>query len=187
MIRDTFIARKYSIAFLNLYIDKIDDNTFLNIEKTLTYLLYNHDVLSFFSLPNISLADKINLIEIFLKKFQLPEEFKSLILLLIKHNRITLITDVLKYISYIYQDMTNSMKFEITSVCKLSESDINILENFLVKKTGKKIIPVFRINKNLIAGISIQSDLMMWEFSISQQLKKANKIAYKEVERLNGN
>ena len=67
----------------------------------LNYLLYNHDVLSFFSLPNISLADKSNLIEIFLKKFQLPLEFKKLILLLIKHNRITLITDVLKYISYI--------------------------------------------------------------------------------------
>ncbi len=187
MIRDTFIARKYSIAFLNIYIDKIDDNIFLNIEKTLNYLLYNHDVLSFFSLPNISLTDKTNLIEIFLKKFQLPDEFKNLILLLIKHNRITLITDVLKYISYVYQDMNNSMKFEITSVCKLSKSDINILENFLIKKTGKKIIPVFKINKNLIAGISMQSDSQMWEFSINQQLKKANKIAYKEVERLNGN
>lgn len=187
MARDTFIARKYSIAFLNLYVDKIDDAALLNIQNTLNYLLYNHDLISFFSLPNVNLSDKAEFISLFLKKFQLPQEFKKLILLLIKHNRISLITDVLKYISYIYQDMTNSMKFEISSVCVLSESDMALLENFLFKKSGKRIISVFKIDKDLIAGISMKSDLLFWDFSVRRKLKKANKIAYKEVERLDGN
>lgn len=184
MIRDTFIARKYAIAFLNIYIDQIDDQVFLNIENMLNYLRYNYDSISFFSLPNIGLAEKTKLIDLFLKKFQLPEVFKRLILLLIKHNRIALLVDVCKYISYIYQDMTNSMKFEISTVCKLSKSDINILEEFLARKTGKRIIPTVKIDKSLIAGISMKSDLMLWEFSVSRQLEKVSRIAHREYGKI---
>lgn len=178
-IKDSLIAKKYAQAFLNLSIEKFDDQDILKIRIAYDFLTNNNQVFYSLSLPNIALSVKTKFIDVFLKKFDLNFELKGLFLLLLKDNRINLVKEVLKSIVNIYQLKKNIMIFDISSSYKLDNNDKDIILEFLQKNTDKKILPIYKIDKNLVAGIKLQSGSYLWEYSINKQLAGTNKLLYK--------
>lgn len=136
-----------------------------NLEK-------DNDILMYFSLPGIPVSVKSQGIDLFLKKLDLPE-FKKLMMLLIKQNRVFLFNEILKSLCLIFQKKTNTILFKVTSSFSLQHSDLDILHKFLAYNTGKKIMLKHTIDKNLIAGIKMQSGSLLWEYSIRKQLYNA--------------
>jgi len=67
------------------------------------------------------------------------------------------------------------MIFNITSSHHLDISDLEIIEKFLAFKTGKKIISHHNLNKKLIAGIRLESNTLLWEYSIYKQCETLRK------------
>ena len=167
------IAKKYATAFFNLYSSEINEQVFWNIKSARLFLEKNDDILLYFSLPNIPLVIKAEGINLFLKKLNLLEEFKNLMILLIKGNRVFLFKEILRSLCLIFQEKTNTILFKITSSYSLREDDLKLLGSFLCHKTGKKIISQYKVDKNLIAGIRMQSSTLLWEYSVRKQLHKA--------------
>ena len=161
------LARKYATAFFDIYSDLINEKFFWKIQSAHLFLEKNlekdNDILMYFSLPGIPVSVKSQGIDLFLKKLDLPE-FKKLMMLLIKQNRVFLFNEILKSLCLIFQKKTNTILFKVTSSFSLQHSDLDILHKFLAYNTGKKIMLKHTIDKNLIAGIKMQSGSLLWEF-----------------------
>jgi len=63
-----------------------------------------------------------------------------LVKVLAQQKRLFLIDEILKDIRLLYKERKNIMTFKITSSHQIDEQDLEIIENFLENKTGKKII-----------------------------------------------
>jgi len=170
------VSRKYAIAFLNLFIDKIDENQFVNINSCAEFLLSKKDVLSFLTLPYTELEVKNLMISKLLSKFNLISDFKTLTDLLLKQNRISLLPDVLRQIFSLYQIRKNLIYFDISSALPLTGDQALCIKEFLQKNSKNNIIAHYNIDKNLIAGIRAQSYNYLWDHSVAGKIKDLNKL-----------
>lgn len=163
-IKDSIIAKRYALAYLNLYIDKLTDKDILDFRQAYFFLHNNKDILT---LPSITLSDK------------LPLNLRALFLLVVKKRREYLLPFVLKEIVSAYQAKKKVIIFDISSADNLDKKDEEIILEFLHKNTGNKILPIYKIDKKLIAGIKIQSDTYYWEYSIKKQLEATRTLLWK--------
>ncbi|MGB8366998.1 MAG: F0F1 ATP synthase subunit delta, partial [Candidatus Babeliales bacterium] len=98
---------------------------------------------------------------------------QKLLELLLNDNRAFLICDVLYYVCLLYRQYKNITKFAMISSHLLSEEDKKIIKHFLMQMTEQDIMYTTKIDKKLIAGIRLQSDTLLWEYSIRQRLAEA--------------
>lgn len=163
------IARKYAKAFLNSFINKISLEEFEAIKKLKEFFTKHKKTLFFLSIPNINSEQKYTLLVELFKKFETSPHLNSLIKLLLEHKRIFLIKDVLEHILILYKKLKNIMLFDISSSHQLDKSSLEIIEKFLAAQTGKSIISQHKIDKDLVAGIRLKSESLLWEYSIQKQ------------------
>jgi len=165
------IARKYAKAFLNIYIDDISFDQYKAITKLETFFKNHRKVVFFLSIPNITTEEKEKNLYELLSNFKLAI-LKPLIRLLINQKRIFLIDDVLTQIIILYKEAKNIMMFNIMTPHQLEESDILIIRRFLADKTEKIITWKYLKDKKLIAGLRLQSNTLLWEYSIYKQCER---------------
>ena len=169
------VARKYANAFLNLYIDNISEEYFGSIKKLEKFFDSHKKAVFFLSVPNIENKQKEKLLNELFEKFSVKDLLKPLMRLLFAHKRIFLIDEVLKHIRLLYKERKNIMMFTITSSHQLDGQDLEIIKRFLAYKTGKKIVSEYSVDKNIVAGIRLQSSTLLWEYSISKQCETLRK------------
>ena len=68
------------------------------------------------------------------------------------------------------------MEFSVLSAHDLDKKELTTIQHFLEEKTKKTIIYNHKINKDLIAGIRLLSNTLLWEHSIAQQLRDAEQL-----------
>ena len=169
------IARKYAKAFLNLYLDEVTSDDFNAIKHLAVFFSKHKKSLYFLSIPSIHTETKKEAIDELLKKFKLYHIFEPLVRTLISAKRTFLIYDILKEVVLLYKQRKNIMMFNIISSHQLDDSDVKIIEKFLAIKTNKKIMSQSAIDKELVAGIRLQSDTLLWEYSIYKQCEALRK------------
>lgn len=165
------IARKYAQAFLNIFKEEISFEDFNAIENLETFFRMHKKAIFFLSIPNITSEEKVKHLDELLKNFNL-DILKPLVRLLIDQKRIFLIDDVLAQIIILYKILKNIMLFNIMTPHQLDKSDIQIIKKFLADKTGKIITSKVLLDKKLIAGLRLQSDTLLWEYSIHKQCER---------------
>ncbi len=165
-----FIARKYACAFINVFVDTLTMHDHDGIEAAEQFLRLHKRVLFFLTLPGLERAVKERALEIFADRFELSPSVRTLFSLLMKHNRLFLIPDILCYIIELFKEHKGIISFAINSSHELSSDNIAIIERFLAHLTGKAIIYTYAVNNELIAGIRVQSTTMLWEYSIRKHL-----------------
>jgi len=166
-----FLAKRYAQAFLNLFALQYG-----HIEKINAAISYFADHAELFSLLKVPLLDprlKINALEdCLISRFGLPSEFKQLIELLVKQKRSYLIADVLKQVIQMYQSRQGIELFTISSCPELGQLQEKRITDFLNDKTHHTIMCHMKLDKDLIAGIRMQSNEHLWEYSVKQQLAR---------------
>jgi len=163
------IARKYAKAFLNLYEDQISLEDLDNIRKLEHFFASHKKVIFFLSVPNIQTITKEKLLDELFQRFNLKTLLNPLVHLLSNSKRLFLIDNILTHIKLIYKKRNDITRFTITSSHEMPPQDIKIIEKFLACQTNKTIISTYNIDKKLIAGIRLQSDTLLWEYSIGKQ------------------
>lgn len=166
----TILAKKYADAFLNVFIDKLSYEDMSKISAASDFLVAHHALLSFLTWPVIKTEVKVRSLHELLQKFSLDHPFDKLVALLASSKRLHLINAVLKQIYAIYMKRKNMVHVSITSSHQLHESDLATIKQFLVNIAGTSIIYDYTVDKKLIAGIRLQSDVFLWEYSIRKQL-----------------
>ena len=65
----------------------------------------------------------------------------------------------------------NVAAFTITSAQELTQNQRTEVEQFLTQGTSKEVIPTYKLNKDLIAGLRMQSNAHLWEHSLKKYLR----------------
>jgi F0F1-type ATP synthase delta subunit len=165
------LALRYAQAFLNCFIDEIDRAYFTALCEVELYFRSNKKVLYFLSLSNIDQSMKETLMHTLFEQFGIARTGDRLVHTLLVGKRGHLLHAVLKHIISLYKRRTQIMSFLITTSHPVSNAQIAVIQQFLARASGCDIIYEYAVNKRLIAGIRLQSDLLLWEYSIDKQLK----------------
>lgn len=169
------LAKKYAQAFLNLYIDTVSYNDYIIIKAASLYLYKNRAFFSLLNIPTLSLEQKRTSLYTILHELKAASVLNRLIELIIHDQRIFLIPALFDALVHTYEKRKKIISFTISSSHSLQNNNLEMLKKFLIKKTNAHIVYNFVVNKKLIAGIRMQSDLFLWEYSVAKQLKTISK------------
>src|SRR3990167_9841469 len=173
----SFLARKYAIAFLNVNYKNLPEKFLCNIKNAIGFLNNNTKLFLMFSLPIFSKEDKNKAINSFLKKFNLGIEFSKLFELLVKHERPMLFKEVLNYIYTLYASYSDTLLFNFISSNKLSKEYEEILRKFIEAQTKKRVIFESTVDESLLAGVRLQSNNLLWDYSVKSRLDRLKVLA----------
>ncbi len=174
-------AKKYACAFMTVFPKILTLNDINKIKIAQTFLQTHKRTLFFLQLPQFDHNRKQSMISDLVGYFSLPVIFTKLLELLIKHNRSFYIPDVFFFIIEIYKEQTHSIDFSLQSSHALDHEQIESIKQFLGQRIGKNIIATPIINKSLIAGLRLQSNTIMWEYSVRKQINALHELKKQKV------
>lgn len=166
-----FLARRYALAYLHSFGDDLSSDVMLNLEQAKQFFFEHRRALYFLSLPTIAKDAKLLIMQKLFVKFHLPASMNKLVELLIIQKRTYLWYDILKSIIELYQQEHHIMDVVIESAPEIGAQQIEIIKQFLARKTGNDIIYKYRVNPDLIAGVRAYSSTILWECSIAKKLR----------------
>lgn len=107
----------------------------------------------------------------------LPASFNRLIFLLSEDKRLTLLPNVIQKIADLYRERAGIMVWSIKSSHELTQKMRTALQEFLARATGCVIMGEYALDADLIAGIRMRSDTLLWEYSIDKQLRTIHRLS----------
>lgn len=170
-----FVARKYAVACLNIFGSRFGKDDMSNLLVMSDFLRENHSLVFFLGLPIIKEQRKSAFLHDLAKQFHLSHLIDQLLDLLLRDKRLFLLADILRLLSDLYAQKMNILNFSIKTYPRISHTDLEELKQFLARSTGCAIIYKDYEDKNLVAGIRMQSTTYLWENSIAQQLRAVRK------------
>lgn len=168
---ESVLSQRYAQAYLNVHIDTISYKYFRNIRDAALFFAQNRHLLFFLNWPAIKTPAKIDALRQAMNYCQVPASIDRLIDLLAAHRRMFLIINILEYICKIYEKKHAIAQVTISSSHPVTDQELKVMQEFLANKTGLSIIYDYKIDKKLIAGIRLQSDTFLWEYSINKKLE----------------
>lgn len=170
-IQEHFVAKKYAQAFLNLFINSISLDDYYNLVSAEQFLTIHKKAFFFLSLSHIEQSTKIRLLEKVMQKFGVVLSINNLVRLLLNDKRLFLLGEIVRQLCSLYRKRKNIELFSIVSSHALQEKDLSVIQQFLATNTGCDIMYTYTVDTRLIAGVRVQSDLLVWEYSIAKQLR----------------
>jgi F-type H+-transporting ATPase subunit delta len=164
------LAKKYAVAYLNIYFHEITDEKINNLLNLKSFLHKHRMFYAILSIPKFSLQEKLKFTDLVCKVFNLGKSKILLIHLLIEQKRIYLLSAILKKIVEEYYIKKGIIPLQICVSHEIDNYHKNIIINFAKKLIQKEIRTNFCINKNLINGVRIKSNNLLWEHSIKKHL-----------------
>lgn len=165
------LAYKYADAFLNVYNSQLNLEGVEHIRKAIQFLQEHPRALFLFQVPSIKDASKQKAIALFCRHFTLIDPIKALITLLLHHKRVYMVTAVLKALVERYQKYHAIEKVFVKSSIPLPAPYRHHIEQFMNRHIAGIKQYHYEIDPRLIAGIRIQTDTMLWEYSMNKRLR----------------
>lgn len=169
---ESIVSKKYAQAFLNIIGDRLSLEYFTKLSAAQQFFAHHHKQLFFLTMPIVDDDTKVAYLEKVFTRFGLDDYLKKLAALLVRHKRAFLMPRVLKQLCRLYKKRNNIAQFSISSSHALGQDELKTVQQFLVRKTGQTILYEYMIDKRLIAGIRLQSDTLLWDYSIRKQLEQ---------------
>ncbi len=170
------LARRYAKAFNNVFATDLTLSDVENIAQAAEYLALRRRTRFFLRLPVIDFPVKKQVLDLMCKRFSLPLAVEKIIDLLLIHKRSYLLHYVFSYLVELYYAHHAIETFTITSSHQLPQASIDVIKNFLVRKTGSTVIYTNKIDQKLIAGIRLESKSFLWEYSIRKHLRRVRQL-----------
>jgi F0F1-type ATP synthase delta subunit len=164
------VAKKYAHAFLNVSAKKVVYEDVKHIES-IGYYLETHALLSLYFKLSVSDETHKEAVMTRLKLFGFPEYMYALIELLIKSQRLFLLSEICRWIGVYFRQQQHISEFLVTSPRELSLEHKEKIDQFLATYTHGTVETVYALDQALIAGLRMQSKTHVWEKSIAQQLR----------------
>ena len=173
MNNTSFLARKYALAFTHCFAANFNRENIEQIAQAYQFFASHQRFSYLLNLSAINDSLKQEALEkILITRFQLPAQpCKALIALLIAHSRTQLMGPILHIVHEFMMKEKNIESFTISSAQPLTQEQQVDLEQFLEQHTDATIVPTYKINKDLIAGLRVQSSTHLWEHSLKKYLR----------------
>lgn len=167
----SILARRYAQAFLGVFSEQITVSNLDNFKQASIFLKQRPHGMFLMELSLVPEKVKNKLLDDLCRQFTLPEGCKKLCLLLIKHQRITLLSDIFSDIIFFKEQDLHITHFNVTSSLQLSDEQRKQVVHFLDKRVHGSIDCTYQVDTSLIAGIRLQSASFLWEKSIKKRLR----------------
>ncbi len=169
---ELILSKRYATAYIHLFDEQLDLEVSERCAQAADFLRSHHQALLMLKLPTVSVSEQRSCLSALFDYFKLPHSLLKLVDLLGEHNRLILLPAVLSQITKLYRVRHHIALYHIKSSAKLDKEALEIIRNFIEKLSGKKIITLEKVDESLIAGIRLQSDTRLWEYSIQKQLNE---------------
>lgn len=175
MMRDISVSKKYARAFLNLYGNDITDKDCVSFEQAVEFFKQNSEFVFLLKLHYIIDQTKLEIMDKLIATFKLPEVIHRLVSVLLDDSRLYLLPDVLAWTIDLHRSDIGIELFNVASSHPLDKAEYAEIKKFLSDKIGKSIVIEASVESDLIAGLRMQSDYHLWEYSIRKQLQNIKK------------
>lgn len=165
-------AKKYAQAYVRVFHGDMNISVVQNIERAISFFRQHSTFISLVAVLQRHTKHQNKLLIELIEHFSLPNSLHQLANLLIDHNTLPLLPAILKDIACLYLQQENILPITIYSTTPLQEIEQKQFEDFFAKLSRKKIISQSSINQALIAGVRIQSDIFLWEYSIAKRIQE---------------
>ncbi len=172
-IKSGRITAKYAQAFFNLYGPGLCEQDFWKVKQVVAFLSKNKTVLTYFNTSNLSERKKFK--QLFIAYFKLPSCFEWLLMLLQKHQRIELLSQVLQNILDLFLVSNKQLFFKLISYPALLPLQTKKIIAYLKQSTDRDILYEQLECPNLIAGLKMQSAQFLYDDTIQGRLQKINR------------
>jgi F0F1-type ATP synthase delta subunit len=165
-------AKQYAKAYLNEFGQNLTWQDIGHMKSAIHFFRRHHNFLSLINeLMYDEKSSKVVLKEFF-HHFSLPESLHALIKVLINHVKLMLFCQVLQDICCLYAIRNDILEVTVFSATPMQPAELEPFKDFFEKLAQKKIITTLVHDPSLIAGIRMQSDLFLWQYSIAARIKK---------------
>jgi len=178
--RNSSLASKYAQALLNSIFKSITYEQIGQIKNALEVLRSRKKALSFLALSHYNSQDLQNVLIAFLGKFKIDINIAPLVATLAKHKRLSLFPDVLDALITLYKQKHNICSCTIISAHILTHEQKERLTRLAERLFCRHAEVRFLVDEGLIAGIKIESNNRVWEYSVAKQLRAIHSVL-KEV------
>jgi ATP synthase F1 delta subunit len=169
------LSKKYAQAYLQEYQDSLTLEQVQSFKPVIQFCRDHNNFLSVISVLVGKQPGFEELLEEMRIYFSLPMSIQKLMKLLIKRKKINIFAQILQDIYCLYMLHNNTHELTITTAETLEEDQKKRFEDFFKKLSGKKIISTAMIDESLIAGIRMQTDHFLWEYSIKSRMAQISR------------
>lgn len=166
------ISKKYVIAFIHVFKNDLNASILDAIERAYVFLSKHKNMLFLLSLYETTADEKQKIVDQFINHFELPVSLKKLMGLMLENKDISLLESVLRDLYCFYKKEIGLEDLCISTSSDLPDGDEEVLKQFFVELSDKKYKVVIETDTDLIAGIRMQSDTLLWEYSVAKKMKK---------------
>jgi F-type H+-transporting ATPase subunit delta len=124
----------------------------------------------FLASPFVAGRKKTRVIQDVLAASGFAEKTRRFILLLIEHNRLGLLGDILEALPVLWHENQGVSTFEVSSVVSLSEGQKGKLQEKLERLEGRPVFLRYLIDPGLVAGFSLKKGNVVYDASIKGHL-----------------
>ncbi len=151
----TTVARPYAEAIFRSAVDAKDVAGFGAKLKSLGAIAANAQMASLVGNPNVSAAEKANLMSS-VAGGNVPVALANAVLLLIGNGKASLLPFIAEHFERLQREHDGVVKATITSAFPMSDADKAGLVDVLAKKYGKRVEAVVTVDESLIGGARVQ-------------------------------
>jgi F0F1-type ATP synthase delta subunit len=176
--KKAFLASRYARAFLNVYCKEYTIHDFSLICEAAQFFKTHKKACFFMQLSLLDRIVKEESLHLLCNQLSLPESYKKLFSLLIDQKRVFLLPIIFKQLVLEYQRRASYLPIDIKTTVALNDEQKKTLVDFLAKQTQKIILPVYSLDKELIAGIRAISSSYLFEHSIQSILRNTFRLLH---------
>jgi len=138
-----------------------------------TSLLFGHKkLLKVLFSPFLASNKKIHIIKDILSKKKLSKKTLRFIIILVENNRLELLPDIIELLPLFWNERRGVFTYEVASVVPLDATQKKELEKELESLEKRPVILNFKIDPELIGGLSIKKGNIVYDISLRGDLSK---------------
>lgn len=165
------IMRRYAVAYVTVFEHELNKDVVASVARAILFFKRHAQALYFLTLPTLTHEQKIAVMADVMKKLQMPHSLIRLLDVLIHHKRSSFWCDTLEAVVSYYYDKHHIVQAVVESFPELSDEQKKDIEQSFGRLLAKDVLYTYQLCPDLIAGLCIKTDNLMWEDSIAKKLR----------------
>lgn len=167
------LVKKYALGLVNAL---KDDGEFSLVNQELgefwTFFRTHKELSDLLASPFIPASKKNLIIKNVLAACSLAEKTSRFLFLLVEHSRLNLLPEILQVLPVLWHERQGVSTFEVNSVIGLTEGQKGRLQKELERLERRPVYLQYRIDPDLVGGISLRKGNVVYDASIRGHLAK---------------
>lgn len=168
--------KKYAKALFEVYDVELLEEKSLVLSELSSLWSQDQELKSFFSNPAVKYSDKESILtEICTICVKDDNYFLNFLRLLLENKKISLLPEISKEFTSLYQEFKKAMSLDITTAKTVEDEEKQDILNFLRRDVNSLVSVGWKVNDELIGGFTVKSKDQLLDSSVKGSLEKIKK------------